>query len=210
MNEESLRVCEGGPPMVDGDLRSQIEEMKRYEWFDEGNRNAALEHIEALYYISSMGSRGQALMRYESLIDTYNRDRAQKIVDAIKRMGKDSKVFTVKTPPARGDFYVEGGEFDWRVVPLDASREMIPLVHLRTVDDLSERGLEFEGFGIATPCRVYREPLLKVAKEEALAILTMGLKAAKKMGEGLAKALEYLDPILLGRVGRYWVVIGRW
>lgn len=159
-----------------------LEKIRSYNWHGKKNERDFTHTFKKAVHYYYNGFMGKAKHYAGLCIKIFNADCADTTLAMGKSKGaKQVRLFAVAEP--RNYSRIEGrGDFDWRLVPVDAHRGDIPLEHLERLTALRMAGIpEPDKFAIAEPIHKPR-PVRR----------------------------ELIDPVLTAIYGCWIIEIGRW
>lgn len=220
-----------------GQVNHYARTLGEYEWFAEENKFKALEALEAYAYAAFNNVRNLPAQYKKQALSVFNKDKAEKAVHVARQMDMPSKLFAVHGGNMLEPFAIKSSKFDWKVLPIEISREPVPEFVMHNLMAFRQAGIVFESFAVAVPGSLNYPPTQYTLKHEAVRTLQQIGRASKTVAKATAKASASVtvgaaavvvgaiavpaaivaaslqDPVFLGSYGEeptYLVEIGRW
>ncbi|MEW5911316.1 MAG: hypothetical protein AB1814_02070 [Thermodesulfobacteriota bacterium] len=159
-----------------------------YEWFDEGNKFKALEALEAYAYAAFNNVPKLPAQYKKQAMSVFNKDKAEKAVYVGEQLGMPSKLFAVHDGNVHKPFAIKSSKFDWKVLPVEISREPVPEFVMRNLMAFRQAGTVFEKYAVAVPGSLNHVPAKFALKHETARTLQQIGTAAKAVAKAAAKA----------------------
>jgi len=212
-------------------------QLGEYEWFAEENKFKALEALEAYAYAAFNNVANLPVQYKKQALSIFNKDKAEKAVYVGEKLGLPSKLFAVHDGGLLEPFAIKSSKFDWKVLPIEISKEPVPEFVMRNLMAFRQAGTVFDRFAVAVPGNLNYPPAQYTLKHETVRTLQQIGRASKTVAKAAAKtsaaitvgaaavvvgaiavpvavvALALQDPVFLGSYGEepsYLVEIGRW
>lgn len=220
-NELALALKECDLTQVKG-----LNRVKEYSWFDSENERESKNLLEATLHAVNSRQINQAVIQADELRKIMSYDRALNVISLLKEIGiEEAKSFCFYDRLGGDDntpFMVKSSLLNWDVIPMKKSSEKVPLAFMRALTYLKLKKVKISGIAIATPAK---QPMKELIEEVLLKEFKRVRKAGEKGLTGLTHAMgrvaeytsaiyrnlpKYKDPILLIKVGQFYVEAGRW
>lgn len=219
------------------EINLHARKLDEYEWFSEGNRQKAQQALESYAYARFNNVPNLPVQYKAQAISALNKDKAEKAVYAGNRLNMAAKLFAVHEGSMLEPFAIKSGKFDWKVIPIQISKEPVPDFVMRNLMAFRQAGIVFDTFAVAVPGNPNYVPAKYALQHETKRTLSQIGMAAKKVAKSAAAATSTVavgasavvvgaiavpaaavsaflsDPVFLGSYGEnpsYLVEIGRW
>lgn len=224
-------------PSAQRQVNHYARQLGQYEWFDEDNKLKALEALEGYAYAAFNDVPNLPVQYKKQAMSAFNRDKAEKALYVGEQLGMPTKLFAVHDGNVHKPFAIKSSKFDWKVLPIEISKEPVPEFVMRNLMAFRQAGTVFERYAVAVPGSLNHVPAKYALKHETVRTLQQIGRAAKVVAKVTAKASTAIavgaaavvvgaiavpaavvaaslqDPVFLGSYGEepaYLVEIGRW
>ena len=172
-----------------------VESARDREWHNRENREQALESYRCMVHSEENNLPSQYELHKEDVRAHLDKDRAEEAIFKAKVQDIYSKLFAVHEFRDQPEpFSVKSKKFDWQVLPIEMTRERVPLFALERATMLKRNGVVPDFYALAVPGKANFNPTSYVVKQETkktlkdvgrLSVQTakLTLRAGKKAGK---------------------------